>query len=209
MTALSGQEASFLAGGEVPIVTTDGDGKSRTEYKPYGIQLFFKPSVDKNGTITLFLSPEVSQLDFKNSVNGLPTITTRRATTTVEMKNRQSLVLAGLYQNIDTRSKSEVPALAELPIIGSLFRNSSSSEQETEVMIVITPSLSFVTTQEELEGVAGLEESRAAEPTQFMIDGILENRGYSLSDLLKGIELTGPFGPMMHQSGVGVFKGAN
>lgn len=208
LTSLSGEEASFLAGGEVPITTSNGDGSVETSYKQYGIQLTFRPVVDKDGRITLTLSPEVSQVDFGNLSNGMPSFTTRRASTTVQMRNQQSIVLAGLYQNNQSRGKSEVPAFANLPILGAFFRESSLRSQETEVLIVITPSLSTVTGSEHLFQKK-LDQSQASSPDALFSNGFVESKGYDLGDLLKGKGITGSFGPMISNGGKGVLNGSD
>ena len=208
LTALSGQDASFLAGGEVPVTRTDDAGKTETIYKEYGIKLNFKPVVNASGMITLTLAPEVSQVDFINLLGGMPTFTTRRASTTVEMQDNQSIVLAGLYQSNESRAKSAVPGLSNLPVIGALFRDSRLRGTESEIMIVITPALSFVTTKDDL-ALRKIENSDAATPDAFFGTGQIEAAGYDLRSLLDGVGITGNFGPMIHENGRGIFNGKN
>lgn len=206
LTALSGEPASFLAGGEVPITTQSPDGPN-TEYRPYGIQLDFVADVDKNHVITLELSPEVSQVDFSTaSSGGQPSFTTRKATTTVQMKNNQSLILAGLYQTEESRGKSGIPALGDLPILGPLFRSANLRDSQSEVMIVITPSLNTVAKEEQLN-LRKLESARPADPNSLFGRGNVENSGYDLLSFLSGKDVAGEFGPMLSDTNEGVFRG--
>ncbi len=205
LTALSGKTADFLAGGEVPV-TMNKDGGVTTEYKSYGIQLKFTATVDQNGEITLDLAPEVSQVDFGNMSNGQPSFTTRRASTTVKMRDGESLVIAGLYQNNDSRNKSTVPGLGKLPLMGGLVRNTESRSTSTEVMIVVTPSLSTQQTAEQLR-LKRLENSQASTPTQLYQTGLLERTPYDFQDLLSGKHIRGDFGPMLRPNGRGILNG--
>ncbi len=144
----SGVEASFLAGGQIPIpVPQPGNGGSTItiQYVQYGVQLKFTPDVLGNGRIKLKVTPDVSQLDYGHaiSINGLsvPGFTERKLETTVELADGQSLALAGLLQNDVSASSSVIPVLGDLPIIGPLFRSTSFSRDETELVVMVTPRL--------------------------------------------------------------------
>jgi pilus assembly protein CpaC len=145
LTALSGETASFLAGGEIPIPVSQTLGSVSIEYKPYGVSLAFTPTVLSGGRISLRVRPEVSQLATTNSVtlNGfnVPSFTTRRAETTVELGSGQSFMIGGLLSNSHTNSIDKAPGLGDLPILGALFRSNSFRRSETELVIIVTPYL--------------------------------------------------------------------
>jgi pilus assembly protein CpaC len=145
LTALSGETASFLAGGEFPIPLSTGLGAVSVEYKTYGVSLAFTPIVLEDGRISMRVRPEVSQLSDAGSVtlNGykIPALTTRRAETTVELGSGQSFMLAGLLQNTNTNSINKAPFLGDLPVLGALFRSTSFQRNETELVIIVTPYL--------------------------------------------------------------------
>ena len=145
LTALSGETASFLAGGEFPIPVSQSLGSVTIEYKQYGVGLAFTPIVLADGRISMRVRPEVSQLSQSGSVslNGysVPALTTRRAETTVELGSGQSFMIAGLLQNNNNNSINKAPFLGDLPIIGALFRSTKFERQETELVIIVTPYL--------------------------------------------------------------------
>ena len=145
LTALSGETASFLAGGEFPIPVSQALGSVTIEYKPYGVGLAFTPVVLGDGRISMRVRPEVSELSDAGSVklNGfiVPALTTRRAETTVELGSGQSFMLAGLLQNRNNNSIQKAPFLGDLPILGALFRSTSYQRNETELVIIVTPYL--------------------------------------------------------------------
>ncbi|USI71938.1 type II and III secretion system protein family protein [Sphingomonas morindae] len=144
LTALSGETASFLAGGEIPIPVPQFQGVTTIEYKQYGVSLAFTPTVLGDGRISLRVRPEVSQLtDSTVNINGykIPGITTRRAETTVELGSGQSFAIGGLLNNTGNNSVNKAPFLGDLPILGALFRSNSFKKSETELVIVITPYL--------------------------------------------------------------------
>jgi pilus assembly protein CpaC len=145
LTALSGETASFLAGGEFPIPVSQAIGAVTIEYKQYGVGLAFTPVVLGDGRISMRVRPEVSQLSDAGSVrlNGftVPALTTRRAETTVELGSGQSFMIAGLLQNSNSNSIEKAPFLGDLPILGALFRSTSFQRNETELVIIVTPYL--------------------------------------------------------------------
>ncbi|QIK77716.1 type II and III secretion system protein family protein [Sphingomonas piscis] len=145
LSALSGETASFLAGGEFPIPVSQGNDAISIEYKQYGVGLAFTPFVLADGRISMRVRPEVSEISDANSVrlNGfvVPAMTTRRAETTVELGSGQSFMLAGLLQNRNSNSIERAPFLGDLPILGALFRSSGYRRSETELVIVVTPYL--------------------------------------------------------------------
>ncbi|HVF83220.1 MAG TPA: type II and III secretion system protein family protein [Sphingomicrobium sp.] len=145
LTALSGETASFLAGGEFPVPIAQGNAAISVEYKQYGVGLAFTPIVLADGRISMRVRPEVSELSDAGSVklNGyvVPSLTTRRAETTVELGSGQSFMIAGLLQNRNRNNIEKAPFLGDLPILGMLFRSTSYQRDETELVIVVTPYL--------------------------------------------------------------------
>ncbi|MCQ8894928.1 pilus assembly protein N-terminal domain-containing protein [Limnobacter humi] len=143
LIAQSGQDASFLAGGEIPIPVPSGNGTIGIEYKKFGIGLTFRPTILSNKTIALNVSPEVSDLDFSRgtSIQGIlvPAILTRRANTTVELGENQSFVIGGLISRNIIANASKVPWLAEIPILGAFFKGNSYSREDKELLIIVTP----------------------------------------------------------------------
>ncbi len=145
LTALSGETASFLAGGEFPIPVSQSLGTVTIEYKQYGVGLAFTPIVLADGRISMRVRPEVSELSNEGALklNGfdVPAITTRRAETTLELGSGQSFMLAGLLRNAQTNNIDKAPFLGDLPILGALFRSTRYRRSETELVIIVTPYL--------------------------------------------------------------------
>jgi pilus assembly protein CpaC len=145
LTALSGETASFLAGGEFPIPVGQGNGAIGVEYKQYGVGLAFTPIVLADGRISMRVRPEVSELSDAGSVSlggyKIPALTTRRAETTVELGSGQSFMIGGLLKNSHSNSIQKAPFLGDLPILGALFRSTSFQKDETELVIIVTPYL--------------------------------------------------------------------
>lgn len=150
LTSLSGQEASFLAGGEIPIPVAQNSSNNlatiTVDYKEFGIGLKFTPTVLSNDKISIKMNTEVSEVDDTVSINtgfglNIPSISTRRAGTTVEMADGQSFAIAGLLQNNMSNVINEVPGLGRIPILGALFRSSEYQQEKTELVIVVTPRL--------------------------------------------------------------------
>jgi pilus assembly protein CpaC len=145
LTALSGETASFLAGGEYPIPVSQSLGAVTIEYKQYGVGLAFTPIVLADGRISMRVRPEVSELSNEGAVRLndflVPALTTRRAETTVELGSGQSFMIAGLLRNTNTNDVNKAPFLGDLPILGALFRSTSFRRSETELVIIVTPYL--------------------------------------------------------------------
>lgn len=149
LLAMSGQSASFLAGGEIPIPTSGGLGTQNVEYKPFGIGLTLTPTVLASDRIALKVAPEASELDWANAIpvatgdnsTLFPALRTRRADTTVELGDGESFVIGGLVSRTTLASVNKLPFLGDLPIIGALFRNMRYSQEEKELVIVVTPHL--------------------------------------------------------------------
>jgi pilus assembly protein CpaC len=145
LTALSGETASFLAGGEFPIPLASGINGTSIEFKEYGVSLAFTPTVLEGGRISMRVRPEVSELSSEGAIriNGfqIPSLTTRRTETTVELGSGQSFMIGGLLRNGGNNSIERTPGLGSIPVLGSLFRSNSFRRNETELVIVVTPYL--------------------------------------------------------------------
>jgi pilus assembly protein CpaC len=145
LTALSGETAEFLAGGEFPIPITQGLGNTAVEYKKFGVSLAYTPTVLANGRISMRVRPEVSELSSQGAVtlNGfqIPALTVRRAETTIELGSGQSFMIAGLMTNAAQNMLKKMPGAGDIPILGSLFRSTNFQRGETELVIVVTPYL--------------------------------------------------------------------
>ncbi|MER9404468.1 type II and III secretion system protein family protein [Mesorhizobium caraganae] len=145
LIARSGQTASFLAGGEFPIPVSEDNGKISVSYKKYGVSLDFTPTVLKDGLVSLDIAPEVSSVDASASYNigeiSVPGFIVRRARTSVDLKNGQSFMIAGLLQSQNDITTSRLPGLGKLPVLGPLFSSKSYQRRETDLVIIVTPYL--------------------------------------------------------------------
>jgi len=145
LVAMSGETASFLAGGEIPIPVPGQLGQIAIEYRKFGVGLAFSPTVLDDEIINLKVAPEVSQLDPTTAVRiaeiTVPGIKVRRANTTIELRNGQSFAIAGLLQTESSNTRSQVPWLGDVPILGTLFSSTRFQKDETELVIIVTPHL--------------------------------------------------------------------
>ncbi len=145
LVTTSGQEASFLAGGEFPIPVPQNNDNVTIEFRSFGVALSFTPTVLSPDKISIQVSPEVSELDFTSAVTltgtTVPGLTIRRASTVIELADGQSFAIAGLLQERVREVVSKFPILGEIPILGALFRSSSYERGETELIIIVTPRL--------------------------------------------------------------------
>ena len=143
LVAVSGQEAQFLSGGEFPFPIPQAFGVITIQYKKFGVGLSFTPTVLTNNRISMAVSPEVSELDFSNSLQiqgfNVPTIATRRATTVVELADGQSFAIAGLLRDNMRETVAKFPVLGDIPVLGALFRSSRYTKNQTELVIIVTP----------------------------------------------------------------------
>lgn len=143
LTATSGETASFLAGGEFPILVPDSNGSVTVSFKKFGVSLAFTPTLIGKSRISLHVRPEVSQLSTANAVTlgnfSVPALTTRRAETTVELGGGQSFAIAGLLQNNVTHDVSKFPGLGDIPVLGALFKSDRFQRNESELVIIVTP----------------------------------------------------------------------
>jgi pilus assembly protein CpaC len=148
LLALDGQEASFLAGGEFPYPTVQGGQRSDAitiEWREFGVQLTFTPTVTNAGNINLAIAPEVSVLDFAQGLMiagfQIPAVLTRRAATQVELREGQHLVIAGLMDRSIQTTVRKLPILGDIPILGALFRSRSERQEVTELLIIVSPRI--------------------------------------------------------------------
>jgi pilus assembly protein CpaC len=183
ITAISGQEGSFLAGGKifipVPQSGTGGTSAITLEEREFGVGLKFTPTVLEDGLINLHVTPEVSELSQVGTTvttnngqsNVLPSITTRRASTTVQLRDGESFVIGGLIKSNVTEAVKAFPVLGELPILGALFRSTAFQGERTELVFVVTPHLA-----KPLQGRAKLPTDSFIEPSRYenIVEGRLE-----------------------------------
>lgn len=145
LVALSGETASFHAGGEFPIPLSQGLGTTTVQYRDFGVSLVYTPTVLSNGRISIRVRPEVSELSSQGAVvlNGfsIPALTTRSAETSIELGSGESFMIAGLMQNSSQQAIEQIPGVGDMPIIGNLFRSNAFQRGETELVIVVTPYL--------------------------------------------------------------------
>ena len=146
LVAMSGETASFLAGGEIPVpVPTGENGQLGIEYRKFGVSLAFSPTVLDDEVINLKVAPEVSQLDPSTAVRiaevAVPGMRIRRAKTTIELRNGQSFAIAGLLQSETANNRAQVPWLGNIPVLGTLFSSTRFQKDETELVIIVTPHL--------------------------------------------------------------------
>ncbi len=190
LIAMDGQQASFLAGGEFPVpIVQAGSGTSSVSvvFKEYGIRLSFKPTIIDEDHIRLELEPEVSTIDFSNGVKFdgflIPALRTRRAKTAVELRDGQSFALAGLLDNTETKSLSQVPFLGDIPILGTLFKSKQFQKNETELMFIVTAQLVKPVNRDDLPNMRGIDGLKKGsllgiEPKG---EGIQGNTGFSVT----------------------------
>ena len=181
LVTTSGQEASFLAGGEFPIPVPSGLGTTSIEYKKFGVALIFTPTVLDNDKISLRINPEVSELDFTSQttvvVNNfiVPGLRVRRTSTQVEMKDGQTLAIAGLLSDQYRTVVNKYPVIGDLPVLGTLFRSKNFQKSETELVILVTPHL----VKNQPNAPPRLPTDKYVEPTdaEFYLLDNLEGRG--------------------------------
>jgi len=198
LIAMNGQQASFLAGGEFPIPVIQSGGGSGSavtvQFKEYGIRLNFKPTIIDEDHIRLELEPEVSTIDFANGVrfNGfiIPALRTRRARTGIELRDGQSFALAGLLDNNETRSLSKIPVIADIPILGNLFKSKSFQKNETELIFIVTADLVHAVQRDDLPTLRGVDGLKNGSPLGMEPrgNGISGNQGFSTSSDKKTAE---------------------
>lgn len=145
LIAMSGQEATFLAGGEYPVPIAQTNGTTTIEFKPFGVELNFVPTVTEGDIINLQLATSVSSIDASNGIEidgfEIDAFRTRRSSTTVQMRDGESFAVAGLLQDDFTNLNSQVPWLGDIPVLGALFRSAEYERSQSELVIIVTPHL--------------------------------------------------------------------
>ncbi len=201
LMALSGDAARFLAGGEFPVpipnTTSNGFPTITIEYKKFGVELAFVPTVLSRGVINLRVEPSVSELDFTNAITiqgtTVPALTRRDARTTVELRDGQSFAIAGLLQTRNRQDVSQVPWIGSVPVLGTLFRSSSYQQEETDLVIIVTPRL--VAPAVPGQRLASPLDSRLpANDVDFFLNGQMEVRKRYNDYVNSGGEVKGPYG---------------
>ena len=204
LMALSGDAAHFLAGGEFPVpipnTTTTGFPTITIEYKKFGVELAFVPTVLSRGVINLRVEPSVSELDFTNAITiqgtTVPALTRRDARTTVELRDGQSFAIAGLLQNRNQQAISQLPWIGSVPVLGALFRSSSYQQQETDLGIIVTPRL----VAPALPGqqlASPLDSRLPANDVDFFLNGQMEVKKRYTDYVNSGGDIKGPYGHMI------------
>jgi pilus assembly protein CpaC len=173
LIALNGREASFLAGGEFPYpVPQGGLGSVAIHFKEFGVRLSFTPTVLGGDLINLKIKPEVSTLDFNNAVviEGfrVPALTTRRADTEVELRDGQTFAIAGLMNNTALSSMRKVPGLGDIPVLGLLFRSRAYQKEQTELVVMVTPTIVRKDSVGASEGLPSLVEPFLVSPDRVI-----------------------------------------
>jgi pilus assembly protein CpaC len=201
LIALSGDTARFLAGGEFPVpIASSGVGGAVTptiEFKKFGVSLAFVPTVLGQGLINLRIAPEVSELDFSNAVTisgtTIPSLITRNAQTTVELRDGQSFAIAGLLQANGSRNISQVPWIGSVPVLGALFRSSAYQNSETDLIIIVTPHLVRPGTPAEHLATPFDQRLPSNDPDLFLNGQTEVPKDYS-GHILSTNGITGPYG---------------
>lgn len=203
LMALSGESARFLAGGEFPVPvastsTTPGVIPTVTiQFKTFGVELGFVPTVLSRGVINLRVEPSVSELDFTNAVTisgtTVPALSSRNARTTVELRDGQSFAIAGLLQTRNRQDISQLPWIGSVPVLGALFRSSSYQQQETDLVIIVTPRL--VAPAAPGQQLASPLDSRLpANDVDFFLNGQMDVKKRYNDYVNSGGEVKGPYG---------------
>jgi pilus assembly protein CpaC len=191
LTTLSGQKASFLAGGEFPIPVAGTLGEVTVEFKSFGVRLDFLPVVLDDGLINLQIQPEVSEIDPSASIKVsetsalIPGLSVRRANTTVELRDGQSFAIAGLLQSLNAKTADQIPWLGDVPVLGTLFRSSAFQKKESDLVIIVTPRLARpVGTKEQL--VTPFDNVLSSNEPEFFLLGKQEVSRKQLDKKYKG-----------------------
>lgn len=193
LIALSGQVASFHAGGEFPITTVNSDGAENVTFKEFGVRLNFLPTVLDEGLINLVLEPEVSEIDPSLSVQGVPSLVTRKAKTTVELHDGQSFAIAGLLQSSNQKVQEQLPWLGQVPVLGALFRSSSFQKRQTDLVVIITPHIIRPARPGEPLRTP-LSNTKPSNDAEFFMLGLMEITPELMSAFSTGAGVVGPYG---------------
>ncbi|RWM06569.1 MAG: type II and III secretion system protein family protein [Mesorhizobium sp.] len=195
LTTVSGETASFNAGGEVPVRSVNSQGEVEILFKQFGVALNFTPVVLDDGKIHMKLAPEVSDLTGFTTA-GDPIFTNRKLSTVVDLRDGQSFAVGGLLSSKNTKVQDQVPWLGQVPVIGALFRNSSSQKEETELVVIVTPHIVRPTKPGEQLATPFDKTKPANDPEMFLL-GQLEVSKDMIRKYEHGDGVTGPYGHML------------
>jgi pilus assembly protein CpaC len=151
LSAKSGSNATFLVGGEVPIVVPSVLGQTQIEYKEYGIRLNINPTVNSSNQVNTSIMAEVSRIDPSVSVQGVPGFLTRRVETELNVNADQTIVISGLLDREASKAVDKMPLLGDIPVLGKLFRSDGFRGNKTELVIFVTPRIVSPTSPENLQ----------------------------------------------------------
>jgi pilus assembly protein CpaC len=208
LIALSGDTAAFLAGGEfpVPVAQQGSIGAApiiTVQWKPFGVELTFVPTVLANGIINLRLAPSVSELDFTNPVvisgSSIPSLTKREARTTIELRDGQSFAIAGLLQARNQRGISQLPWIGSVPVLGALFRSSAYQQEETDLVVIVTPHLVAPSVPGQ-RMASPLDNYLPTNDVDFFLMGDMEQKKKFRDYITSGGDIQGPYGHMIRSS---------
>ena len=217
LIALSGDTASFLAGGEYPVPAVQPGGAGTVpvitvQYQPFGVQLAFTPTVLDNGIINLRLAPSVSELNFAQAVTisgfNVPSINKREARTTVELRDGQSFSIAGLLQTDNRRNISQLPWIGSVPVLGALFGSKQFQEVETDLVVVVTPHLVAPAVPGQ-ELASPLDNHIPSNDVDFFLMGQMEQRKAFRDYITSGGNIQGPYGHIIGQQSSAVLSTKN
>ena len=206
LVALSGDTAAFLAGGEFPVPvaqpgSTGGVPIITVDYKPFGVQLTFVPTVLANGVINLRLAPSVSELNFAQAIQisgfTVPSLTKREARTTIELRDGQSFAIAGLLSSINARDIEQLPWIGSVPVLGALFRSASYRQQETDLVVIVTPHLVAPSVPGQ-RLASPLDNYIPTNDVDFFLMGEMEQKKKFRDYITSGGDIQGPYGHMIH-----------
>lgn len=192
LTTLSGVNASFLAGGQVPIRVADENGNATISYRDFGVRLVFQPVVLDDDRIQIHLTPEVSGINGFTK-DGDPIFNTRNLDATVELRDGQSFSVAGLLQSNTDLNQSQLPWLGDVPILGSLFKSSSFQKHDTELVVIVTPRLVQPNTPGQVAATP-LDATQPANDLEFFALGQMEVTPKMLKNFQAGDGVVGPYG---------------
>ncbi len=204
LVALSGDTASFLAGGEYPVPSVQSSSGTApvitTQYHPYGVQLTFIPTVLASGIINLRLNPSVSELDYKNAVvisgTAIPSITKREARTTIELRDGQSFAIAGLLQSDNSHDVNQLPWIGSVPILGMLFSSKAYQAKETDLVVIVTPHLVAPAAPGQVLATP-FDKELPSNDFDFFVMGKPEVRKRYNKYVISGEGVVGPYGDIM------------
>ena len=205
LIALSGDTAAFLAGGEFPVPVAQAGSVGAApiitvQWKPFGVELTFVPTVLAGGVINLRLAPSVSELDFANPVtisgSVIPSLIKREARTTIELRDGQSFAIAGLLQARNRRNISQLPWIGSVPVLGALFRSASYQQEETDLVVIVTPHLVAPSVPGQ-RLASPLDNYIPTNDVDFFLMGEMEQKKKFRDYITSGGNIQGPYGHMI------------